>query len=240
MANIVFNSLELLEMIILNLLLQDIRLAQRINWTWKNVISSSPELQQALFLRPCTTDRVRFKHNWSNILNCRSQAQCDRFTEWDTLPDEEEKSWVWAASGRPFRGDLILNPFLADRTPLRLSRMPKGNSESASIELSWKRMLLTQPPLVELVVDHGTAYHWHSLKATEVEAGLTGIDVINNMLSFNELAFVSILKDRCIWFLSDDSKHPKLLSGIKILQELKSYSAEIRLLTASATPSHSP
>lgn len=57
----VLSTTELLEMILLQLPLKDLLLAQRVSTKWKAVIDASPDLQKALFFQPATS-QIAFFH----------------------------------------------------------------------------------------------------------------------------------------------------------------------------------
>jgi hypothetical protein len=224
------NTAELIEIILLNLPLPNILLAQRVSWTFRNVVSSSPQLQQALFFKPISTGSVRFKHDWGNILDCASKGHCDRDKETVTELNEDSNAWIWSDSGRPFKGRLLLNPWLGKSTPLvptttagpfyqQVTTSVLDLTSDKDVKPSFARMLFTQPPIVELVVDHGAAKHWHSLK-NEPNNGLTGDDVVKNVQAF-DTEWVDVFRDGCFRRLCYDTEHPKLLTGAEVLEKME-------------------
>ncbi|KAK4944717.1 hypothetical protein LTR10_015887 [Elasticomyces elasticus] len=50
-------------------------------------------------------------------------------------------------------------------------------------EASWRKMLFTQPPVVNVVVDHGKAMHWHEILSTSA-AGVTLGDIEKSSEAF--------------------------------------------------------
>lgn len=223
----VLNSPELLEIILLNIPLQYVLAAQRVCWHWRNVISSSPQIQRILFRKPAG-DAVRFKHNWSNILECSQKTECERLYEAMGRLNEEHNAWVWAVSGAPFRGRVLINPFLLTDSPYinlsqYLGKLKINQDETSSqLEASWKQMLLTQPPVTEMIVDHGQANHWHVLRAENQELGLTGNDIARTLRLFETEMSLGILEGSCLWDLSSLNEHPKTFSGTQLLQIFKS------------------
>ena len=192
-------------------------------------------------MRPITTDVVIFKHDWSNILNCANKAECNRLREQLDVLDEENNKWIWSSSGGPLKGSLFFNPFLAHGPPILPSNLPNPdlnpnyqsnihpnypktstpdpNLTSRKVTPSWKRMLLTQPPVLEMVVDHGQANHWHIFKASDAALGITGEDVVENLLAF-ETEFMGVFRDRCLRRLCVDVEEARRLSGNEMLEKI--------------------
>jgi hypothetical protein len=222
----VSGNVELLEIILLNLPLRDMLLAQSVCWTWRNVISTSPGIQQALFFRPAR-DAVRFKHNWSNILDCTSKDQCERLYQDLAMLDEEANAWVWSGTEEPYRGRIIINPFFDQTFNPSSYRLPGTlpiptqymDSDYSTLQASWKRMLLMQPPVVEMVVDHGHANHWHALKAKDKNLGLTGTDFADSIRSFVSESSLGVLEGKC--FRMTNVEYLKSASGRQMLHMFK-------------------
>lgn len=51
-------------------------------------------------------------------------------------------------------------------------------------EASWRRMLLSQPPLRELILDHGQVNHWHVLRPSCPLVGITMGDLYDSITAF--------------------------------------------------------
>ncbi|KAK4614102.1 hypothetical protein CLAFUW4_09542 [Fulvia fulva] len=68
---------ELVEMILLQLPLQDVMLAQRVDRTFRDVIGGSSKLQQALFLRPCSSRQASLTGHHTHPEPCTQKEDCD-------------------------------------------------------------------------------------------------------------------------------------------------------------------
>ncbi|KAK4615849.1 hypothetical protein CLAFUW4_10323 [Fulvia fulva] len=120
----VFAIAELAEQILLNLPARDLLTkAQRVSHHWRTNIQASSPIQQALFLKP---------------INCTPLAF--RITGTKKLLARYNPNGVWTAS--PHHQDLVApygNPFVDAKT---------SNGEAMMRpEASWRRMLVTQPPI---------------------------------------------------------------------------------------------
>lgn len=131
---------ELLELILINLPMRDLLRSQRVCRTWHSAIQTSPTIQQALFFSP-----KRRKHpvcpereTWE-----ANQLLQVEFPPWFQLAYIKSR-WDWPMA-RSFN-DL---PWARDEKRCEAFMRP---------DASWRRMLLTQPPIrdVQIVVkcDH--------------------------------------------------------------------------------------
>lgn len=172
-AAAVLSTPELLEAIILELPNTQVFLIQRVNKTFRDVIRGSPSLQKALFLRP-TADYVLQLHNNRRcfVVPCSSRADCDpelseKYTPKAAGPYQERiDRWVIDASDRQ-QHTVVLNPSLVGDF--------NGFAAKKGITLDSTRanMLLTQPPVGSLIVDHKFAHHFHVSRASDPKRGLT-------------------------------------------------------------------
>lgn len=183
---------ELVEIILLQLPLRDVLFAQRVDRTWHAIIANSPQLQRALFFKPAVNTTVAFHGPDPAIGSCTSQLRCtggqdpvEPCASPDTTTIEEWRT----AEGVPYEG-IWLSPFIrCFASPLiwhRLQDLGVAKRRAGAPELrrtlsaaarrpeaTWRKMLLTQPPVSEIVVDNGVARHWHALKARDELQGVT-------------------------------------------------------------------
>lgn len=150
---------KLAEMILLQVPVRDLLLAQRVDRTWRATIRTSPALQQALFLRPYSDRRV-FLETGITPATCSSAHDCpkgrqapavNRFTPAQC----QEPNQPTLAVANPFLRLLHLSDSLSDSSYTTIS------SAYARPEASWRNMLITQPPLEDAVMYCAGAGHFH-------------------------------------------------------------------------------
>ena len=193
---------ELVEMILLQLPVKDVLLAQRVDRTWQGVITGSPKLQQALFFRPCSVHKAYVTNShYTSMQPCRSPAECDpkerRFPIARTAAHDNP---YWTTDGKD-QVKVLLNPYIQHWGDgydiLYRNRLGKGLGRKHAAftrpEASWRKMLLTQPPLREAVVDHGKALHWHLLKPDTPDIGITVADWQDSMVRFQQSSLTGSL-----------------------------------------------
>lgn len=73
---------------------------------------------------------------------------------------------------------------------------------------SWRKMLFTQPPLSEALVDHGGLYHWHDITIEGRARGIT----LNDMVQSGERFYRSIW---AVWGEDGFARIPVLEDGGK-------------------------
>ncbi|KAK5137998.1 hypothetical protein LTR08_005795 [Meristemomyces frigidus] len=174
-------TLELIEMVLMHLPLPDILLAQRVNKAWSDIITGSPQLQRALFFRPSDTIPLRFLHHTGPImLDCANEAECN-YDEKRT-GNVAEAYWGSDRDASLKHDNIILNPFMSSHLPWLLKDFDPYVRDLAAAELgnrsqrpeaSWRKMLVSQPPVSELGFDTGSAQHWHRVEAQDGEIGIT-------------------------------------------------------------------
>lgn len=130
-ATKVFNTVEILETILLQLPIRDVLLDQRVSRSWRAVIAGSISIQRALFLRPmkrsCNTRKsdicfVQLSTPGQQVLDCR-----DTMTLMTAILPIADGS----------RGTLQVDK-------------PRFHADfCAMASCSWSNMLLTQPPRYE-------------------------------------------------------------------------------------------
>lgn len=191
---------ELVEMILMQLPLPSILLCQRVNCTWRDIIKQSPKLQCALFFRPVSEELLTCVDKLGIALDCSGHKHCDKERRDSLLrtykKGEAASPWAFVAQDNSEYSAPTINPFmdqayvdLVGICPATLhmhSTLPRDRPKSPP-EASWRRMLISQPPLREAIVDNGRAHHWHRVKVAEGQAGITLQDMRNNAVSFNSL-----------------------------------------------------
>ena len=170
---------------LLQLPLRKILTVQRVCKGWKEAIKLSPQIQKALFFRPIEDVQLRLVDAMVSTYDCSSNSDCLRIQErWNDDSDDASDYARWYNDGHD-RSEyrILVNPFLGNTaasptTRLYFSRADVFSTEGTyqRPEASWRKMLLTQPPLEEVKVKSG-AYlgrdHWHKLRACRGSRGLT-------------------------------------------------------------------
>lgn len=126
---------ELLESILLYLPVVDVLVnAQRVNRFWNHTMKKSIKLQQAVFLKPLCAD-VR-------LLNMQSRSLDDASTQKGRAEPDADRTWI-------MQGNIAMNPLAC-----HLKVMSGAIWAAAPLhpkymrsEASWRRMLITQPPI---------------------------------------------------------------------------------------------
>ncbi|KAK5700253.1 hypothetical protein LTR17_023095 [Elasticomyces elasticus] len=184
-------------MVLLQLPLPDILLAQRVDRTWCTIIRESPQLQRALFLKPANNKSLLFPGTVSWIRPCSGAHKCVRHLEQVDLRKHggfdfrvTDTQQVYCPAINPFTVKLwpkqirVLAYLLLRPGPTTYDRDDSRNAAIARPEASWRKMLFTQPPVVNVVADHGKARHWHEILSTSA-AGVTLDDIEKSGEAFN-------------------------------------------------------
>ncbi|KAK5119518.1 hypothetical protein LTR85_007618 [Meristemomyces frigidus] len=183
---------ELVEMVLHYLPLADLLLAQRVDRTWRDIIQQSSKLQRALFFKPASEGGGLIPVEVvSIVVDCKEKKTCDlerrlsTWGPWTTAYEMRPRDPRWVrdpkdSSSRHYNP--VINPlfdlvFPGFNCNLAANIKKPGAARS---EASWRRMLLAQPPLREMVVDHGQAQHWHRVAAKDATVGLTFQDMYDN------------------------------------------------------------
>lgn len=167
-----------MESILGQLEFHDLVLAKRICRYWQQVIESSPKLQQALFLAPVPQPAIQMLRPINFVCNTR----CGIFDGWRTnamyrarfaldreaagpLSNRHMQHW-YVESGRMGDDRLLVNPILITTLAWRFGlNEPQGylvlrpsqlTNAVVRPEASWRKMLISQPPIREFNVDSGT------------------------------------------------------------------------------------
>lgn len=175
---------ELVEHTLFQLPVKDMLLAQRVSKAWHTTITSSPDIQRALFCRPSEDILLKFKDCLNRGLACLNRFSCP--DDYDDTPNsglEEEmytNRWV-ITTGEEWKYEPKINPFIGCRGFFDF--LHDVNTSLHRPEASWRKMLLTQPPIHNILVDHGLARHWHILRAKAGSDGLTLQDLHENAIA---------------------------------------------------------
>lgn len=178
---------------LLRLPLPDILLAQQVSSSWNALIKNSPTLQRALFFRPSHDVQLMEVDVTPLYLpyKCKCKRSClakEGFMLQQTL-DSSSQSPRWASASGDTEGyHIFINPFLTAfpwdpsgslEGALKVSKFPAQVFTGAS----WRSMLITQPPVEELMVKfyHSRSVlrtqHYHKIKAKPGSPGITFDDI---------------------------------------------------------------
>jgi hypothetical protein len=97
----VLATAELLELILLNLPIKDILFAQKVCKQWKQLIDSSPLLQQALFLKPAPASSAAIDSKTLNLKFITAQGQ--KINRSPSTPASPPPAVVHTASATSYR-----------------------------------------------------------------------------------------------------------------------------------------
>ena len=135
----VFATRELLTQILLQLPIRDLLLAQRVCTSWNETITASVSLQEALFFRciPGTAQaKIQVHHNPLLTL---------RFPLW--FNDHETPCG-------PYENALLLSTQGKDLHTLELAKSKEATDAYMRAEASWRKMLVVQPAVHDLVIEN--------------------------------------------------------------------------------------
>lgn len=184
-------------MVLMQLPLPDILLAQRVDRTWRALIQGSPKLQRALFFKPAS-DKSLVPMDMANVvLGCVKRKECDRNLHGALRPPGANiRRWVFEELDMKSHRQPVLNAFMAQACPYlngreARKRIPEGESAKPPRvlmdrpEASWRRMLVAHPTRREVIVDHGHARHWHRIRPEEGRVGVTLEDMHESAMRFS-------------------------------------------------------
>ncbi|KAK5725290.1 hypothetical protein LTR17_013053 [Elasticomyces elasticus] len=143
--NAVFNTTELLEMILVGVDTKTLLLAQRVNRKWRAVISDNHQLQQKLFMRLATREEA--------IALGMVQPVARLLQVYNIDTDSMEAVESYATAER----FVLLNPLAADDRrdisfAVRLATGSRGREAEDHKSQSWQRMYATMPPPQQLFI----------------------------------------------------------------------------------------
>lgn len=159
---------ELVEQILLELPIQDILFAQRVNHTWCGVIQESLKLQRALFFKPISDDL--FVPHWADDPTYvhDSGKSVERATKTTTAQDASDPLPKHNTIHAVDMDKTVVNPFLEGKLPWLIygswSYLPNDliihpKEAYSQMEASWRKMLVTQAPFAEIVVQYSGERH---------------------------------------------------------------------------------
>ncbi|KAI5363705.1 putative F-box domain-containing protein [Septoria linicola] len=177
---------ELLEAILLHLALKDILLAQRVSRTFRDGINSSPTIQRALFLRPSHDFTVAlFGPIRTPIKDCTTSC-----IDWHggTVSTSRGLLRMACEASDDTRHDIEFNPFAIETSRTANVSPRKIHLPRSAIgdEACWRDMTLSQPPMREVIIDHGRAAHWHMVRASMPSRGVTLGDLEQGLESLGD------------------------------------------------------
>lgn len=171
----VFALPELLEAILLHLPLVDILLAQRVDRTFRDGIKASPALQKALFLRPDDDYSLQLIGTMPISEDCVSHLHCE--IDKNVFKAQNQIPPLWVRKTTIDLGKLcgaVLNPFLTFISPDSDCREVGIQATWChEADASWRKMLLSQPPVQNIFVHTYRAIHWHIMSADQGSSGVT-------------------------------------------------------------------
>ncbi|KAK5119519.1 hypothetical protein LTR85_007619 [Meristemomyces frigidus] len=169
---------ELVEMILMQLPLPDVLLAQRVDKTWKGIIQSSPQLQRTLFFKASSTPPLRYVTT--------GIPDAERVCDFNTC-------WVSDDNPTVYHENIIINPLIAAQLPWLLgdlaleeevsdagaAQIAAGRNRSSILrpDATWRKMLFSQPSVGEVEVDDSVNIEWQSVTPAIQERGVTLQDV---------------------------------------------------------------
>jgi hypothetical protein len=201
MAAIAVLPQELLDAVLQYVDLKTLLFAQQVSRHWKATIASSPQLQDALFLRPKTSGIIEHLCDWKG----------DELLQFGPTKDSSPTQSPQSTSRQTFTS-ITINPLLANEIYYQsLDSEPKRRGQRLVLPPlgtflrhpsgSWKSMFLTQPPTPSIVAVSIDTSHRYGLRAdiTFVEANCTLGSLVDRMLAAEALESNSYAASLCVW-----------------------------------------
>jgi hypothetical protein len=199
MAGIAVLPQELLDAVLQYVDIKTLLLAQRVSRHWKATITSSPQLQEALFLRPKTSGTTKHVCDWKG----------DELLHFGPMRGHTKSTQTTL---RQTFISITINPLLANEIYYQsLDSEPKRRGQRLVLPPlgtflrhpsgSWKSMFLTQPPTPSIVAVSIDTSHHHGLRAdiTFIETNCTLGSLVDKMLAAEALESNSYAASLCIW-----------------------------------------
>ena len=172
LAHRVFDTYELLEMVLQQLPMRDVLLAQRVSKTWKKVISQSQSLQRKLFFKPASIIApdydVEGEYEFGFTPLPLTNVHADHTSTSFQMPGGHT-----VVMNRLLRPCYSLNQQY--QPPEKTVEFPKGRAclpeRFLYSSASWKRMLLTRPALTDILMNDHLDGHDMVHNASGVTAG---------------------------------------------------------------------
>lgn len=131
------------------------------------------------------------------IWDCKTRFDCN-FDVYDSssyAAAKDDDRTVDRVKEKGAGSKVILNPFLTWKLSayIRAVHTTEGQLEDAGRmpsdmtdpKAAWRKMLATQPPLAEVVVDHLRALHYHRVRASDLSKGVTIQDLVTSAAAFH-------------------------------------------------------
>lgn len=215
--NAVFLTTELLENILEQLPMRDLLLAQRVCRKWKAVIEGSEYMQQLLYLKPAEAKfcwRVEDTAPWD--LPTLTKVEAD----YKLRPGESMKATLFrhmdvnplVMVNDPFQV-MFDGPAMLENKLGTLAFVPQMRHKTwRNPKASWRRMLLSQPPVEMFVEGEGPCYMYcrggcsefgcHRLAELFREGGLRTSDMVDHIAACGEVD-----EGRIMWCKNDPGVH---------------------------------
>jgi len=202
MAGIAVLPQELLDTILQYVDMKTLLFAQQVSRHWRDTITSSPQLQESLFLRPKTSNIVKHACDWKgNELVC-----------FGPIPEDQPPHRPPLPSSRQTFTSITINPLLANEIYYQsLDSEPKRRGQRLVLPPlgaflrhpsgSWRSMFLTQPPTPSVVAVSIDTSHRYGLRAdiTFVEANCALGSLVDKMLAAEDVDANSYAATLCLW-----------------------------------------
>ncbi|KAK5705727.1 hypothetical protein LTR17_021415 [Elasticomyces elasticus] len=155
--NAVLLTTELLEPILSQLPMKDLLLAQRVSRKWRDVIAQSKEMQQQLFMLPREAEFVWDRSftedgDWSELTRFRGDKSRRQPGDYEhTFNSGDVNELLLTVDNHQNIWSKTSDGSATEYVKFGPSLPPLDNPEA-----SWRRMLLTQPPIFDVWMDYGS------------------------------------------------------------------------------------
>ncbi|KAK5698195.1 hypothetical protein LTR97_007156 [Elasticomyces elasticus] len=197
--NAVFNTTELLEMILLGIDTKTLLLAQRVNRKWRAVISDNHQLQQKLFMRLATREEaialgmVQRDERLLQVYNMHTESM-DTVEAVDSYATAERFVLL-----NPLAANDSRNIFFASRLATSSRRRDAEDHKSQS----WQRMYATMPPPQQLYIRASLDKGRSVRPGTGTEYTVNGNRTLGQAMAWVEAVLVRDGLPRPVWNRSE-------------------------------------
>ncbi|KAK4902714.1 hypothetical protein LTR27_000653 [Elasticomyces elasticus] len=197
--NAVFNTTELLEMILVSVDTKTLLLAQRVNRKWRAVISNNHQLQQKLFMRLATREEA------IALGMVQLDARLLQVYNMETDPMDIVETVESYATAERF---VLLNPLAADDRPdiFFAARLATGSREREAEDhksQSWQRIYATMPPPQQLYIRASLNKGRSVRPGTGTEYTVNGNRTLGQAMAWVEAVLVRDGLPRPVWNCSE-------------------------------------
>lgn len=215
----VFDNFELLEGILQHLNMQTLLvISQLVCKRWHTVVEASSVLQQRLYFRPHATGQIQVASRTERRKNPLLEQHFQPLFE-DTISSEHTTH----RQGIARRGYAGLGPLQLRVPGMSIANMKQGRKKHKAFVrtgASWRRMLVTQPPIESITyLKHGYYGDFVSFCALQFPRGL-------RMGEFHDLIF------SCIWLRPEEGIRLASISwslyGSPSLEQVQTFEAPIK------------